>query len=281
MYVDGKKTNLWDALQVEKDDNGIAYLNYKKIKDADGNQFDVAAFGRKITHVNQTLFGIYNEEDQNAASRVAVGRLLQQYRKWMKVQMNRRFQPLQYNLATNTWEEGYYVTMGRILNELVRGKVQIGQIWDELTEPEKANLKRGIVEIFQFAAVWCLANLIEWPDDKKRPWLIKLAEYSSKRAAHELGGLTPSFVFLRENLKTIKTPIPAISVVQNSVELLSSCVDPTDWVDDTQTGPYKGMSTLEKNFIKAPIPGVAQFRQVQKFTGDIDNSIQYYMRPSN
>ena len=195
--------------------------------------------------------------------------------------MNRRFQPLQYNLATNTWEEGYYVTMGRILNELVRGKVQIGQIWNELTEPEKANLKRGIVEILQFAAVWCLANLIEWPDDKKRPWLVKLAEYSSKRAAHELGGLTPSFVFLRENLKTIKTPIPAISVVQNSVELLSSCVDPTDWFDEMQTGPYKGMSTLEKNFIKAPIPGVAQFRQVQKFTGDIDNSIQYYMRPSN
>lgn len=281
VYVDGENTNLWDALQVEKDDNGIAYLNYKKIKDADGNQFDVAAFGRKVTHVNQTLFGIYNEEDQNAASRVAVGRLLQQYRKWMKVQMNRRFQPLQYNLATNTWEEGYYVTMGRILNELVRGKVQIGQIWDELTEPEKANLKRGIVEILQFAAVWCLANLIEWPDDKKRPWLVKLAEYSSKRAAHELGGLTPSFVFLRENLKTIKTPIPAISVVQNSVELLSSCVDPTDWFDEIQTGPYKGMSTLEKNFIKAPIPGVAQFRQVQKFTGDLDNSIQYYMRPSN
>lgn len=281
VYVDGQKTNLWDALQVEKDDNGIAYLNYKKIKDADGNQFDVAAFGRKISHINQTLFGIYNQEDQNAASRVAMGRLLQQYRKWMKVQMNRRFQPMQYNLATNTWEEGYYVTMGRIMNDLVRGKVQLGEVWNDLTETEKANIKRGLTELVQFFAVWCLANLVEWPDDKKRPWAVKLAEYSSKRAAHELGGLAPSFVFLRENLKTIKTPIPAISVVQNTVELMSSAIDPTDWTDEMQTGPYKGMSTLEKNFIKAPIPGVAQYRQVDKFVGDLDNSIQYYMRPSN
>lgn len=195
--------------------------------------------------------------------------------------MNRRFQPLQYNVATRTWEEGYYVTMGRILNELVRAKVQIGQIWDKITDPEKGNLARGIVEVLQFAAVWFLANLLEWPDDKKRPWLVKLVEYVCKRAAHELGGLTPSFAFLRENLKTLKTPIPVISLIQNIIELLSSCVDPTDWFDEIQTGPYKGMSTLEKNFIKAPIPVVAQYNQIQKFTGDIDNSIQYYMRPSN
>jgi hypothetical protein len=38
---------------------------------------------------------VYNEEDSNAASRVIMGRLLQQYRKWIKPQFNKRFQKAQ------------------------------------------------------------------------------------------------------------------------------------------------------------------------------------------
>ena len=58
----------------------------------DGTKFDVSKFGRRIAHINHTLFGVYNEEDANAANRVALGRLLMQYRKWMKPLFNRRFQ---------------------------------------------------------------------------------------------------------------------------------------------------------------------------------------------
>lgn len=281
VLLDGKEMSLWDALQVEGVDGSstIKQLNYRDITDLEGNPFDVAKFSRKVAHINQTCFGIYNDDDANAANRVAMGRLLQQYRKWMKIQYNRRFQAAQGNLATESWEEGYYRTVGRMLNQWVRGGVQLSEQWDKMTIEERANVKRAITEMVQFFAVWALANWVEWPDDKDRPWAIKLAEYSSKRLAHELGGLAPSTIMPQELLKTVKSPIPATTVVQNSFNLINSVIDPTDWVDEISKGPYKGMSTLEKNFIKAPIPGVAQYRQIDKFIGDLDNSIGYYARP--
>lgn len=281
VLLDGKEMSLWDALQVEgvNGSSTIKQLNYKDITDLEGNPFDVAKFSRKVAHINQTCFGIYNDDDANAANRVAMGRLLQQYRKWMKIQYNRRFQAAQGNLATDSWEEGYYRTVGRMLNQWIRGGVQLSEQWDNMTTEERANIKRATTEMVQFFAVWALANWIEWPDDKKRPWALKLAEYSSKRLAHELGGLAPSTIMPQELLKTVKSPIPATTVVQNSFNLINSAIDPTDWVDEIQSGPYKGMSTLEKNILKAPIPGVAQYKQIDKFIGDLDNSIGYYARP--
>lgn len=281
VLLDGKEMSLWDALQVEgvNGSSTIKQLNYRDITDLEGNPFDVAKFSRKVAHINQTCFGIYNDDDANAANRVAMGRLLQQYRKWMKIQYNRRFQAAQGNLATDSWEEGYYRTVGRMLNQWIRGGVQLSEQWDNMTTEERANIRRAITEMVQFFAVWALANWIEWPDDKKRPWALKLAEYSSKRLVHELGGFAPSTIMPKELLKTVKSPIPATTVIQNSFNLINSAIDPTDWVDEIQSGPYKGMSTLEKNILKAPIPGVAQYRQIDKFIGDLDNSISYYARP--
>lgn len=283
VLVGGEESSLWDALQVEgvNGSSTIKQLNYRDITDTEGNPFDVAKFSRKVAHINQTCFGIYNDDDANAANRVAAGRLLQQYRKWMKIQYNRRFQAAQGNLATESWEEGYYRTVWRMMNQCIRGGVQLNEQWDKMTNEERANVKRAVAEIIQFFAVWALANWIEWPDDKDRPWALKLAEYSSKRLAHELGGLAPSTVMPQELLKTVKSPIPAISVLQNSLNLINSAIDPSDWTNEIQSGPYKGLSNLEKNLIRAPIPGVAQYRQIDKFISNIDTSITYYMRPSN
>lgn len=281
--LDGVQMSLWDALQVEDygESSNIKELNYRKITELDGSALNISGISQEMAHVNQVCFGIYNDEDANAANRVAAGRLLQQYRKWMTIQYSRRFRKGHANLATGTWEEGYYITMGRYLNELRRGGFQFAAQYNNMTEEEQMNIKRAIFELCQFFAIWAIANWVEWPDDKKRPWALKLAEYSSKRLAHELGGLTPSTVMPQELLKTVKSPVPATSVVQNAFNLVNSAIDPSDWTNEISSGPYKGMSNLEKNFIKAPIPGVAQYRQISKFVGDLDNSIQYYVRPAN
>lgn len=284
VYANGKKTSLWEALEVRKDKDGVEYLAYKDIRDKDGKPFDAAAFGRKVASVNQSLFGVYNDDDMNAASRVWIGRLLQQYRKWIKPQMNKRFEKAQYNYATKTFDEGYFRTFFRFMlanaNCLRRGQVQLAQSWRGLTEVERGNIRRALTEYAQFLAVCVLANLIEWPDDKDRPWLAKYAEYAAKRAQHELGGLAPSSTFLQENMKTLKSPLPIINFIQSLIDLGVSVITPGDYINEIESGPYKGMSNLGKNFIKAPLPIVSQMRQISKFTGDIDTSIQFYMRPS-
>lgn len=276
---DGKEMSLWDALQVSTDKNGIPYLDMDNITNTDGSAFNINEFQRMVANVNQGLFGVYNTEDSNAANRVALGRLLQQYRKWIKPQMNKRFMGKQYNIALQREQEGYYRTLIRLIYDGIRGKQQIGTWFKDLSDMEKRNLRRVLAEMVQFMALALCVKIIDWPDDKDRSRWLKLAEYIAKREVHELGGLAPSPIMIQEQLKNLKTPIPALSAVQNFINLGISTFDPEDWFDEIQSGPYKGMSTYRKNWIKAPIPGVAQYRMIDKFVNELDNSINYYARP--
>ena len=289
---DGKEMSLWEALEVTEDGNGVKMIDTSSIKNLDGTEFDINKFSLYIKDINQSLFGVYNTDDMNAANRVAIGRLLLQYRKWIKPQMNKRFMAKQYNINLGKEQEGYYRTLVRVINECIRGKIQLGEVWQQtfnyspsqtqLKDYEVANIRRSLFEIFQYLAVWALASLVQWPDDKDRPWALKLAEYMAKREMHELGGLTPIPAkrgMIQETIKTVKTPVPALSSINNMVNLGVSLITPSDYANELQSGPYKGMSTLHKNFLKAPLYGVAQIEQIGKFVGELDTSISYYARP--
>lgn len=297
VIVPGKgEMSLWEALEVIN-----SFENNDKIKeltlpegttDLEGRvitEEDLTDFGRKINAVNQSLFGIYNEEDANAANRIAMGRLLLQFRKYMRPLYNKRFRSTKHNNQLKQFQEGYYITAFRIINELIRGKVQLGSLLSStfskentsnLKDHEISNIRRTLFEIAQFACIWMVANMLEWPDDKDRPWALKLAEYSAKRLSHELGMFTPSLTMIDENLKTVKNPLACLSTITDTINLISSAIDPSDYTDELQSGPYKGMSTLEKHLLKAPIPGIMQYRQIDRFIGEIDTSISYYARPN-
>lgn len=281
VLLNGKEMSLWEALQVKPKyaNSEIMELNYRDIKNLDGSNFDVSKFSRKIAHINQSMFGIYNEEDSNAANRVALGRALQQYRKWMKAQFNKRFMAAQYSVTMEQFEEGYYRTFGRVLNELIRGNMQFANLKNELSDSEKANIRRVLIELTQWFAVWGLANLFDWPDDDDKPWT-KYAEYAAKRLNHELGALTPTLAMPEELYKTVKTPMASWSVVGKMLQLIASVIDPRDWNDEIKSGTYKGMSTLEKNILQAPIPIIMQYKQMDRFFEGIDTSIEFYARSS-
>lgn len=274
--------SLWDALQIRDSFDGNSKIKEMVLPegttDSEGNLFDIGKFSRKLAHVNQSLFGIYNTDDRNAAHRVILGRMLTQYRNWMKPQFNRRFQRGQLNLDTGDWEEGYYRTTGRIMLGLLRGQYQVGALWEELNNDEKANIRRAITEMAQLCAVVLLAEFINWSDDKDRPWALKLAEYSTKRLEHELGTLAPSPIMVNEMLKTIKSPAASISQIQNLTILFTSLIDPRDWTNEIESGKYKGMSTLEKNILKSGLPPFAQYQQVNRITYGIDDVTNYFAR---
>ena len=201
-----------------------------------------------------------------------------QYRRWMVPQYNKRFRKKRVNLLLESEEEGYYRTTLRILNELRRGEIQLGRLKDQLSEKEYANLKRTITELIQFYALFALIRLIDWGDDKKRPYAVKFAEYVARRLEHELGGLAITHITADELLKTFKTPIAMISSVQDLANLVSSALNPYDYMNTLQSGPYKGLSNVQKNLIKAPIPGISYIRQIDRTLNQIDNNITYYIR---
>ena len=276
--------SLWEALEIVEGIEGDSKI--KKMIIPEGTTYtdseeliSVNTISRRIAHINHSLAGIYNDEDANAAHRVSLGRLLMQYRKWMKPQFNKRFQARQYNVIMGREEEGYYRTMFRIINELLRGQIQLGTLENQLDDFEKYNIRRALTEVIQFMFVLAIVKFVNFGDREKRPYALKLAEYIAQRSKHELGTLVPGLSMVKGLHKTVQQPFAISSVVNNTINLIQSIASPMeDWNDELQSGPYKGHSTLYKNFMKAPIPVISHYKQIDRFIDDIDTSIDFYIR---
>lgn len=287
VIVNDKEMTLWDALEVQNKFEGNDKIKVLRIpkgaKDARTgkviNDDWIGEWSEGLKYVNHRLFGVYNSDDMVAAERTAAGRMLLQFRKWIVPQMAARFDGKKYILAINNYTEGYYRTSLNFLLGLKKGQDNIRRQWGDLEDWEKANIKRSLAEITQFAAVWILSQvLLSGAKDPDKNWARKFAEYMVQREVHELGNLTPSLTMGREILKTVQSPISAINSAQNLLNLVGSIIDPRDWFNELQTGNYEGHSTLYKHLMKAPLPILPQYRQMDRFLNDIDDATLYYTR---
>lgn len=279
-----KEVRLWDALEVVDSDagEGLKEMRVKKgTQTIDGKDYDIGKFSRKVGDVSRNLFGAYNEEDRAMAQRYILGNFLLQYRKWIKPMFNRRFQKKQWNQTLGRSEEGYYRAGLRILSELTTSKIGIVAAWDSLDKKDKKILFTIFTEVAQLLTVIMLANFIPWPDDEDRPWSIKAAEYICRREVHELGNLVPSPIMAREIGNTIKSPMAILGIMNDISSLAYNAFDPNSWTEVKESGPWKGYTEMEKSVLKLPIPVVKWYQQIDKFTGDMDDKIDYYARTQN
>lgn len=266
----GKIVSLWDAMEVVPIDKNNkkagAKLQLKQgYTKADGSAFtqdDIIKFSRKSAAINQRMHGIYNKADRNAIQRVAVGRMAIMFRKWIKPSLNRRFKSATYNYDLQAWTEGYYNTTGRFMLQLARDlretQFNIAARWNELTPTEKANIRRALTEVSHFLAIAMVIGLIEWSDDKDRPWLVRMAEYQARRLYTELGALIPGKSMISEGLKIIKSPAAGVNAVENILDLLG-LMNPYNYEvfagEDAilQSGRYKGESRAYRLFFESPV----------------------------
>ena len=287
--VDGNVMSLWDALEIVTDKNGYKIMKVKDEAielDDKGNEvgaFDAGAFGRKIAHINHTIVGIYNDEDQNAANRVALGRLALQMRKWIWPQMMRRFQSKRTIVDIGKEEEGYYRTAGRLVKDIWKSGFKITAEWDKLNDSEKANIRRAITEIAQTYALWLIVSLIgSGVKDPDRSWAAKFAEYMLHREVHELGFLTPGPMMLTEGYKTVTSPFVAASAANKLAQAMMTTMWPGNWFPDDdeliQSGRYEGHSYIYKRWAELPLPPFTQLRQIDKFFDDLDTGTKYYSK---
>ena len=266
----GKVTNLWDAMEVVYIDPNNKKLGAKlQVKEgytkADGSAFtndDIRKFSRKAAAINQRMHGIYNKADRSAVQRLAVGRMGIMFRKWIKPSLNRRFKSATYNYDLEAWTEGYYLTTGRFLNQLFqdlrKSQFDISSRWNEMTRTERANVIRAITEVSHFLAVMAAIGLIEWSDDRDRPWLVKMVEYQLRRLYTELGALTPSPFMVNEGLKIVKSPAAGVNTVERVLNLID-LLNPFNYETFNgegailQSGPYEGKSKVQQSLLKSPL----------------------------
>lgn len=265
---DGKVVSLWEAMEVVPIDNKKlgAKLQLKEgYTKADGSAFtkdDIIAFSRKSAAINQRMHGIYNKADRNAVQRLAVGRMGVMFRKWIKPSLNRRFKSASYNYDLQAWTEGYYKTTGRFLTQLAKelkeGQFALVANWNNLTSTEKANIRRAVTEVGHFLAVALILGLIDWPDDKDRPWLVKMVEYQARRLYTELGSQIPGPQMVSEGLKILKSPAAGINTIENTLDLVG-LFNPFNYEvvggEDAiiQSGRYKGHQKAYRLFFESPV----------------------------
>jgi hypothetical protein len=282
--VPGKgEMSLWDAFTVEDFVEGDSRIKEGRIPKgttyvSNGELVNMKTFGREVMEVNQDLFGIYNEEDMNAANRVIGGRLVMQYRKFMRPLWNKRFGSARKSLITGREYEGFYVTSGRIVKEMLAGERAFMDLKSGLTEHQQKNIKRTIFDLLQFFAVAGLANFVDLGDDDEAGYAAKLADYTCKRLKKELALFTPSLSTPTEWIATLQSPAASLSMMKDICQLGGSILWPGDWVDEIQSGRYKGMSTLEKNLYKVPLPYISYYRQWDKVYNRLDEMADYYTR---
>ena len=128
----------------------------------------------------------------------------------------------------------------------------------ELTNTEKANIKRALTETAHFLTVMAALGLIEWSDDRDRPWLVKMVEYQLRRLYTELGALTPTTEMLGEGLRILKSPAAGVNTVEKTLNLID-LLNPMNYEvfngEDAilKSGPYKDKSKAQQSLLKSPL----------------------------
>lgn len=200
-----------------------------------------------------------------------------QYRDWIPSQFRYRFGVMTVNQDSGERFEGYYRTTAKFLwglrEELKNGEKNLSQIWNELDDFQKANIKRAIAEISQLACV----NLICWAlstkaKDKDRAWVEKALRAFMIRERTELGALTIGLQMPKEMVNIVKSPVAASSIIQDIVDL-GTILNPVEWTDEIKSGDYKGHSSAYRSFMRSPL--TLWYRNIKK-TLDPEIMERYY-----
>jgi hypothetical protein len=270
----GEEVPLWDALEVVPIDKSNPQRGYnlqvkKGYTNLDGSEYskqDVIDFARRCGHINQGMHGIYNKEDMSMIQQYTVGRLMMEFRKWIKPQLNKKFASGHINFDSQEWEEGYYITFIRFLK---KAKAEEGGLiyaltstYKNLDADEKANVNKALMDmglcVAAALAFWLITKLSSgFPPDKK-PWALKLMEYFLVRFKTDQLALQPSPTMISEGGKILKSPSASLQVVQdmyNFINVLNPANSETFNGDDAlvKNGVYKGLSKDEKYFLKMPL----------------------------
>lgn len=260
----GRKFKLYDAYDVVKS-NGVGRLKLKDgLKKEDGTawtQEDEYKLERKAIALNERMHGIYNKTDTNAFQRTAIGRLGFLFRGWIIQPLKRRYQGANFNQDLDNYEEGFYRTAGKyFLNyakSLKNGQFNIAANWKELSNHEKANMRRFFTEVAMLFTLSTLFQVMFGGDDEEPDTLaMSMLKYQLLRLNTETRVYSPTPWMISEGLRMLQSPIAGINLIEDVMGVLRLAV-PTEWFGDgmwhkeIERGRYKGRTQAERAILNA------------------------------
>jgi hypothetical protein len=248
-------------------------------------------FSKRIKAISQDLHGNYSRMDRSVIMKYALGRLFMSFRQWMKPGWNRRFAKttfdgkpvfderlgaetggyytVAFEFMKNLWQEGNFF-LGA-LQILTTKRVNGNKAWDKLPAWKKKAIGKATSELRAMIALWVLIGLVDaindGDDDDWTTWWLNMGEYQIRRAFTETAAFTPTPFILGEGLKLVKSPMPAVSVLQDVLSVgyftgkLPYDVTIGEGIETYESGVYAGQSKLYKNS-KDLLPVISQLERL-------------------
>lgn len=246
---------------------------------------DQFEFSYKVRGILSRLHGEYSDLGRVAIQRGAVGRMAFMFRKFVEPGFRRRWGKRDYVERLGDFVEGSYLTTGSFFGKLIKDlwhfKFDVGQHWNDLTDHEKANVRRTLSEItFLLSAIILLnvASIIlksigkgsdDEDDDKKiRRW--SFVAYQAARLRSEL----LFFISPPEAWNILRSPMASMSVIENFIKLIGQLI--SEPFEVYERGPWKGKFKMAK-YLTNMTPGYRQFYRVR----DIRDQLAWFSNKFN
>ena len=185
--------------------------------------------------------------DKSVASRNALARFLLRHREWFTINFQNRFKRGHENLYTGQFEEGHYHTLVRYMLDNFKAfnpknDTKLREIYEELTDAEKMNLKRVLIDTAISMVLAAMGALVirPWGDDdeNKDNWQVQFLSYMYYRLASEQ--MSSGLLGIPSYKDLLESPIVAVNSIKEIMK-------PSNWsTKPVEDGPYEGHSKLFK-----------------------------------
>ena len=200
--------------------------------------------------------GNYTETDQPEIMRHWQGKLVMLYRKYLVPMGVARLKGIEYSIkrsedldedersfsyALQEYEEGTYTSLIRFIATGIKDKKLslMAANWANLSEYEKHNIKRSVVEAVTIFAVLPLMEMLvmglagNGDDDDQ---LVYFAAYQLRRLETELS----QYMSISESYKILRSPIPSARLLETAATVVLGAFRPSSYFEVYDRGQFKG-----------------------------------------
>ncbi len=272
-----------ELLEVKKD--GTMEWNTSEIQkiegfvDLDINKFmenRLIGVRSKVSLALQDIDQLIPDHQKSIIARHSMWNFFTIFRSWLTLTIQRKFKYRHYSLASQEYEEGSWMTIPRVVNNLIKdirsGDVKdvmkhLKEKWETGDETTKLNIKRFAVEFgaMNLLIAGALMAIKELDDEDEDSYLFKIGAYFLFRTTNEIAS---SNTGLPKNIYgTLENTIVGL----NSVEMITDIFDLTS-SKEIKSGRYAGKTEAQRYLAKQlPI-----WKEYTNIVDDLDGNIKSY-----
>lgn len=165
----------------------------------------------RVSSSVQVIDSAISESEKSIASRDARSSFFLNFLSWFTLQLTYRFKSSHYNIASENFQEGSYISVARFTQQLIMNPKNLKQVWDETLsdDTKRRNLRRFVIDMAVGNTLALAAILLaEYVDDDEDPlYGVAFLNYFLTRTTNEQ--LSASIALPKQFGQILDTPLIA------------------------------------------------------------------------